>query len=72
MWAQNNHNEKNRVKVSETVPSSDEIVKQKEYHILRSLEVSTTFKYLKDVWMPVSCHFLMKFISLCTKVHTRE
>lgn len=45
-------------------PPSEAILKQKEYHMLKSLEVSANFKYLMDAWVLVPHHFPVKFISL--------
>ena len=45
-------------------PPSEEILKQKEYHMLKSLEVSANFKYVMDAWVLLPHHFPIKFISL--------
>lgn len=45
-------------------PPSEEILKEKEYHMLKSLEVSANSKYLMDAWVLVPHHFPVKFISL--------
>ena len=46
-----------------TSPFREEIAKQKEYHRLKSLEISAPFKYLMDACV-LGPHYSRKFISL--------
>lgn len=51
------------MEVTETnLPPPAKIVKQNEYHMLRSLEVNATFKYVFVVVLLLFLHFMILFV----------